>query len=256
MARIIINSDDFGLSEEINDAIILAFNKNLISTTTCLVNYDDGLIDGKKKLLKNNICENRIGIHVNLTTGRPLSYSISNNGKFCNDGQFHSRIRLKPILYLDRQSEFDVFLELESQILRFQEVMGFLPSHIDGHHHIHTEYAIFKILSRLAIKYGIKHLRLSRNVGLRSINYKKYMYKKFFNYLVSRNFECTTFFGSLDDYLGISFVDTCAYEVMVHAKISRSLPGIVFDDDGIDLELKLKRILPQSFTLLTYLDLQ
>ena len=255
MARIIINSDDFGLNEEINDAIILAFNKNLISTTTSLVNYDDGLIDGKKKLLENNICENRIGIHVNLTTGRPLSYSISKNAKFCNDGYFHSRTRLKPILYLDKQSEFDVLLELESQILRFQEVMGFLPSHIDGHHHIHTEYAIFKILRRLAIKYGIKYVRLSRNVGVRSISCQKYMYKKFFNYLVNKNFETTTFFGSLDDYTGINFHDTCTYEVMVHAKILRSLPGIVFDDDGIELDVKLIRILPQSFTLITYLDL-
>lgn len=38
MVKIIVNADDFGLSSDVNKAIIHAFEKNLISSTTIITN--------------------------------------------------------------------------------------------------------------------------------------------------------------------------------------------------------------------------
>jgi predicted glycoside hydrolase/deacetylase ChbG (UPF0249 family) len=251
MARVIINSDDYGMNPSINDAIISAFYSNLISSTTCLVNYPEGLIDGHIKLVENNIKMSSVGIHLNLTTGKPLTESISKNSLFCENGFFHSRVRDTPLLILDKKSRIDVIIEIEAQIQRFIEVMGCKPSHIDGHHHIHTEFAIFRIIVGLAKKFDISCMRKTRNLGIDRIGIVKKIYKGLLNFLIERNFRTTNFFGSLADLDGQILGSTKTYEIMVHAVFLDNSPGVVFDDDGKDLGDKIKKLKRQNYLLKT-----
>lgn len=255
MARIIINSDDYGLNASTNDAIIFAFQNQLISSTTTLVNYPEGLIDGQAKLQKNNIKLSSVGIHLNLTTGKPLTEAISKNIHFCENGFFHSRAREKPILFLNKKSQVDVQLELEAQILRFIEIMGRVPAHIDGHHHIHTEYAIFKIIAGLAKKYDVRCMRKTRNLGIGRLRIDKRIYKWVLNFLIDTNFTSTNFFGSLTDLDGHVLDPSKTYEIMVHALLVKDAPGIVFDDDGIEMKVKIDMYLPNDIEKMTYTDL-
>ena len=254
MARVIINSDDYGLNASINDAIISAFKSNLISSTTSLVNYPEGLIDGHLKLVENNIKLSSVGIHLNLTTGKPLTKSISKNSRFCENGFFHSRVRDTPLLFLDKKSRIDVKIEIEAQIQRFIEVMGCKPSHIDGHHHIHTEFAIFKIVMGLAKKYEISCMRKTRNLGIDRIGRVKKIYKWLLNFLIERNFRTTNFFGSLTDLDGQILDPTKTYEIMVHSVYLDDLPGVVFDDDGIPMHVKIDEFIVDG-DLINYMQL-
>lgn len=255
MIRVILNSDDFGLSTSINDAIIMAFNQKLISSTTTLVNYPAGLIDGRAKLLDNNISPSAVGIHLNLTTGKPLTESISQNPRFCENGFFHCRVRDKPLLFLDKKSRNDVRVEIEAQIQRFIDVMGFKPSHIDGHHHIHSEFAIFRIILGQAKKYDINCMRKTRNLGIDRIGIVKKIYKGFLNFLIERNFRSTGFFGSLTDLDGQILDPTKTYEIMVHAVRQNDLPGVVFDDGGVEMKGAIHKFLPRDVEMICYKDL-
>jgi len=255
MLRVIINSDDFGLNETVNDAIIESFKNGLISSTTTLVNYPEGLIDGYNKLYLNKINFDSVGIHLNLTTGRPLTQSISKNTIFCENGVFHSRVRDKPLMFLDKKSRIDVKIEIEAQIQRFIEVMGCKPSHIDGHHHIHTEFAIFRIIVGLAKKYDISGMRKTRNLGIEGIGIVKKIYKDLLNFLIERNFSTTNFFGSLTDLDGQVLDSKKTYEIMVHAVYKDGFPNIVNDDDGLDMKHKMNKYLPNKTVKICYLDL-
>lgn len=255
MARVIINSDDYGMNASINDAIISAFKSNLISSTTSLVNYPEGLIDGHAKLVENKIKLSSVGIHLNLTTGKPLTESISKNSRFCENGFFHSRVRDKPLLFLDKKSRKDVRVEIGAQIQRFIDVMGFKPSHIDGHHHIHTEFAIFRIILGQAKKYDINCMRKTRNLGIDRIGIVKKIYKGFLNFLIERNFRSTDFFGSLTDLDGHFFDSNKTYEIMVHCVYKDGISSIVMDDDSIPLKDKMENFLPAKITLFRFLEI-
>jgi hypothetical protein len=252
MARIIINSDDFGMNETINDATISAFKSNLISSTTTLVNYPDGLIDAHLKLVNNKIQMNSIGIHLNLTTGKPLTESISKNPRFCENGFFHSKIRSKPLLFLDKKSRIDVRTEIEAQIQLFIEVMGCNPSHIDGHHHIHTEFAVFRIVLLLAKKYNILCMRKSRNIGITRVSFAKKIYKSILNNIINWNFKSTNYFGSLTDLEGKILDPTKTYEIMVHAIYKDGISDVILDDDGMPLKEKIVKYLPEDLLFFSY----
>jgi len=72
--QVIVNADDFGLSPCENAVILGAFQAGLISSATAMANmpaFDAACVMAQHPLLKG-----RIGLHFNLTYGRPLSQGI------------------------------------------------------------------------------------------------------------------------------------------------------------------------------------
>ena len=68
---LIVNADDFGLNEIENRAIAEAFEKGLIDRTTLLVNMP--FAEDAMRLASEKGFADRVGLHVNLTSGRPLT---------------------------------------------------------------------------------------------------------------------------------------------------------------------------------------
>ena len=69
MSLVIINADDFGYSQGINLGIIEAHKNGILSSTTMMANmpgFEHGV-----ELAKNNP-KLGIGVHLNLTCGKPL----------------------------------------------------------------------------------------------------------------------------------------------------------------------------------------
>jgi predicted glycoside hydrolase/deacetylase ChbG (UPF0249 family) len=100
----------------------------------------------------------KIGLHVNLTYGRPISRKpiipllANKEGKFKHS--FVSLVRIKKSDELQRQ----IYQEIKAQIekaIRF----GIKLNHIDSHEHIHIIPFINKILKELAAKYEIMRIR-------------------------------------------------------------------------------------------------
>jgi len=68
--RLIINADDFGLCESVNKGIVEAHTKGVLTSTTIMANMPAA--DQAVELAKN-LPTLGLGVHLNLTAGKPLS---------------------------------------------------------------------------------------------------------------------------------------------------------------------------------------
>ncbi len=134
---------------------------------------------------------------------------------------------------------------------------GILSSHIDSHHHVHTEWAIVKLVVKLGKEYGIHNIRLTRNLG-RQNGYLKKIYKGAFNRWYLKGYagiKGTDYFGDIDDFR-YSFADRLpagkSVEVMVHPLFDGT--GELVDYDQQDLQNKLKGLF-EGCNILSYNDL-
>lgn len=196
--KYIVNADDFGRTETVNKAIIESFEFGYVSNASIMVNmpfYEQAVLLAKEK----NVMQH-IGLHINLTSGKPLTVDICNCSRFVNEnGIFSSRIfkDKKMMFFLNKREKKAVAAEVDAQIEMFLK-SGFVLRHADSHGHVHTFLALQKVVLRELKKYGFVSVRLSRNIGI-SNSFHKRLYKQFIN----RNFKvlraCTDYFGSMLD---------------------------------------------------------
>ncbi len=251
MVRVIINSDDFGYSPAINKATLAAFNGGLITSTTMLANFEEGFADAEQ-IIRNKLIDTRaIGIHLNLTDGNPLTDDIKNCERFCDGNKFHARARQANLFKLSAAEKTAVQQELNAQIERIKS-LGFTPSHIDSHHHVHTEWAIMNIIRDIAPGHGIRKVRLSRNVGS-GISIVKGLYKYLFNKRISLSgFNSTHLMGDINDYVSAGFGLSADAEIMVHAIFKNDA---LVDLDGKRLDEKLALLPIRRTKLINYTEL-
>ena len=67
--RLIVNADDFGLTSGVSEGILAAHRHGIVTSTTVLVTSSIG----SDHLARARDSELGIGLHVNLTLGRPLT---------------------------------------------------------------------------------------------------------------------------------------------------------------------------------------
>jgi predicted glycoside hydrolase/deacetylase ChbG (UPF0249 family) len=210
--KIIVNADDFGMSLEANRAIAEAFEKNVISSTTLMTNMPG--FDAACELAHRHQLLGKIGVHLNLTSGYPLSEPIRLCSRFCDDnGMFRSR---QTRFRLSKEEMLAVETEIEAQVKACLD-RGLYPTHLDSHHHVHTEWAIGASVIAVARRYGIKAIRLSRNCGP-GIDLAHKFYKWAYNTRLRRyGLAKTRFFGSVADVQKIPAAAASGdVEVMVH----------------------------------------
>ena len=82
--RIILNADDLGLTPSCTEAILEAFRQSYISSATLVAN-GPCVEDAARRCREAGLLD-RLGIHLNLTEGTPLTRPIQGNPRFC-DGQ-------------------------------------------------------------------------------------------------------------------------------------------------------------------------
>ena len=239
--KIIVNADDFGLSESSAKAIAEAFDKNFISSTTALANGD--YIEKAFLLAKEGGFLDKIGVHLNLTEGAPLTKRIAGDPFFCIGGVFHGKIdRLKKPTDV-QLSEIEE--ELSAQIERLLDI-GFTLTHADSHHHIHTDLFFIGAFEEVLRKYGIGKIRLHRNFG--KINVAKRIVKSAYNAKLRRDgFLTVEKMGSLEDLaLFPSVAKDCFCEIMVHPDYDAT--GVLIDRtefvSGVPAGLPLSDICP------------
>lgn len=198
-SSIIVNGDDFGYSLSVNRAIIESFERSLISSSSLIVNLA-GFADAVDLLHARPTLMGKIGIHVNITEGEPLSNAIRNCPRFCDpEGKFIYR-REHHLFRLSRSEQQALYEELKMQLDRLVD-SGIRPKHLDSHHHVHTEWAVAPIVRQLCKENGIERIRLTRNMGP-SDGYVKNVYKKIFNRWQLGRYSglwSTDFFGDIED---------------------------------------------------------
>lgn len=199
MIRAVVNADDFGISSDVNAAIVECFKKRIISNTTLMVTMEAA--DEAVLLARENGFDDRVGLHLNLTAGYPLTKKIRKCPLFCNkNGEFNATFHLKTLSRL-RLSSIElacVYEEAEAQIIRYLSY-GLPEKHLDSHHHVHTDLAVWKAIEPLLKKYNFRTVRLGRNMIL-----KPSMFNRLYKFKLNRNikkdgYAFSKYFGSYKD---------------------------------------------------------
>lgn len=225
MNKLLVNADDFGYSEAVNDAIVYGILNGLIDRTTIMVNMPF-CEDAVNKAIKYGF-ESKVGLHLNVVEGKTLTEPIKKT-ILCNaEGLFDDEIMKKPVnrLFLDVNTKKALELEIEEQIKRYLE-FGIGQKHIDSHRHAHVAPSIFPVVMHMAKKYEFKSIRLARNIPKSELGVFKLMLKNHINREIMRinhndensGYPVIHYFGSMKDIEkqlvnGLSINGT---ELMVH----------------------------------------
>lgn len=220
-----INADDFGFSKSCSDAIYFCLENDLITTTTACSNGD--FFDYAISLIKNSPHSNKIGLHINLTEGKPVSLGIRLNRKFCDsNGMFIGY----PHRYrrLSKQDKKDVLDEMQAQVDLFLK-SGLSINHLDSHHHIHNSFRILPLFIELAEKNYIEKIRILRNCG--KMSFFKKIYKSILNRKLKK-YAFTQAMCGMDDLLVLDKNNNRLLELMVHPDFNRE--GALIDRNNDD----------------------
>jgi len=157
MRRLIINADDFGWSEAVTGGILKAHREGVLTSTTLMTNLAGA--EAALARAREEAPNLGIGIHLNLTEGGPLAPRDEAAPLAGPDGRF--AFSLAGLFRAARDSQdvrWAIARELEAQIA-WAEPHGLVPSHIDGHKHVHMHPAILPLAIDLARAHGIPAMR-------------------------------------------------------------------------------------------------
>lgn len=154
-SRVIINGDDFGMSPGINQAIIKLHQQGRMNSTSIMAN-----MPWSEEALNyaQTASTLEVGIHLNVSTGKPVLPVDHVPSLATPEGQFHDLSAFLSRLLAGRIRRSELMLELEAQFEMFLD-HGIQPVHVDSHMHFHAVPALNEIVSELASRYGVGMVR-------------------------------------------------------------------------------------------------
>jgi hopanoid biosynthesis associated protein HpnK len=155
--RLIINADDFGMSEAVNEAVIRAYKEGVLTTTSLMVT--GAAFEEAVRLAKQNPGLG-VGIHLVTVVGRSVLSKSEIPSLVDQDRNFSNNPTAAGLKYFfSPQARRELRKELAAQFEKFQTT-GLPLSHIDGHLHLHVHPVIFNSALELAEKYGCRRMRV------------------------------------------------------------------------------------------------
>jgi hypothetical protein len=151
MPGLIINADDLGYSPGVNRAIDDLFRAGLVTSTSLLVNQA-GSEEGAEIARRSPRLS--VGVHLNLSRGRPLSSPalvpslVDENGMFCDPRQLFRRALLGQIRWYEAAAELEA--QVEWALTRDVHI-----DNLDTHVHFHSLPAARRLTEWLANRYHV-----------------------------------------------------------------------------------------------------
>src|SRR5215471_8017066 len=154
---LIINADDLGISEAVNDAIFDLMAQGRVTSATVMAN-GPAFRHAASRIHCFRRCS--FGAHLNLTEFAPLT-SGQNAAILTGSGGMMSR-------HLGRRGFGPTLLsafyrELCAQI-ELLGASGIQVSHLDSHHHVHTQPQLLPVIKALQRRFRIRKARISKNI--------------------------------------------------------------------------------------------
>ncbi len=159
MKRLVVNADDLGMAGSINEGILEAHRRGIVTSTTLLAS---GAAFEAAVAMARSAPKLGVGVHLNLTQGAPVadpaqvSSLLDGRGEFARPPAALLRGLLTGGVRLD-----EVERELSAQIEKVRAA-GIAITHLDGHKHVHMLPRVFPVVLRLAKRYGIRAVRRAR----------------------------------------------------------------------------------------------
>lgn len=159
MKRLIITSDDFGLSSGVNRAVEQGWKNGLLTGASIMPGA--AAFDEAVNIARRNPGL-QIGLHLTLVQGRAVLPPAELPGLVDEKGNFNENPVTSGIRYFfDRGLYCQLKREIEAQIKKVLDA-GIPLTHIDGHLNIHLHPTVFRILVEMMPRYGITTFRLAQ----------------------------------------------------------------------------------------------
>jgi predicted glycoside hydrolase/deacetylase ChbG (UPF0249 family) len=178
-SRLALHADDFGMSRAVSDGILHGFRHGLLTSTSLLANAPDAsrALSPWKELLADQTagrlpsaearrrlddprCPFDLGVHLNLTQGRPLDERypaelLDPNGRLPGVFSLFARLRRSGDKFREAiQAEWQRQIELLCD-------HGLRPTHLNGHQYVEMLPIAANIVPALMERFGIKSVRVA-----------------------------------------------------------------------------------------------
>lgn len=152
--RLIINADDFGASEGINNNILKLHKLGVVSSTTIIAN--GSCFKSAVDISKDNP---NLGIGIHLCLDGPFNIGKDYNTILDkNTNQFYNSNQIIKKLREFKVEESEIYKEYSLQIEKVLDHQIKI-SHLDTHHHLHVLPLTLKSMIKAAKKYNIHYIR-------------------------------------------------------------------------------------------------
>jgi chitin disaccharide deacetylase len=247
---IIINADDLGMSAHVNETVFELMADRRISSATLIAN-GPALHQAATQLKQFPHCS--FGAHLNLTQFEPVTGGQGARLLVNRAGQLTRAIETRfPTIGVLRAA----YEEWCAQIDRLVS-MGVSISHLNSHHHVHTRPHLFPVLKAVQRRYGIRKVRLAKNLysAREPCTPGLYRKKRMYNWALRHVYRThtTDAFTELLTFVDVArdrSIRSRSVELMVHPGASNAAEetALLESDWAANLHLPMKLI---SFTDLT-----
>ncbi len=166
MPKIIMTADDYGMCDIVDKAIDEGIENGMITTTNVMLNMET-LSNAAD--LRERYPHISIGIHWNVTTGRPVNKPeeiptlVNENGDFWSLTEFKKRYSKGLI------DPADLEKELQTQYTMFEKTCGH-PDYWNTHENSSLHTKAFRVFEKVAKEHGIAATRTFQRVYYDKIN--------------------------------------------------------------------------------------
>jgi len=158
--RLVVNADDFGRSQSINEAVIRAHREGVLTTASLMVNEPG--CEPAVSLARENP-RLGVGLHLTLLCGRSALPPKKIPGLVNAQGEFGQNPVAAGFRYFWKRSlREQLRQEIRAQFQKFRET-GLPLDHVNGHLHLHLHPVVFGILMEEADQLDIRHMRLTHD---------------------------------------------------------------------------------------------
>jgi chitin disaccharide deacetylase len=173
---IIINADDYGIHEKINEGIIDLLKVGGVNSLSIVASgkaYDQGVMALRAINFK------KLGVHLTLVGGEksitePKIFTNNSNNRVNSFYIDRFTVFIKTLLYYETAKK-EIYEEFNAQIDKVIS-SGFTISHLDSHQHMHLFPPIAEIVCKLAAEKSIPFIRLPYIDKLNTKEYNILMY--------------------------------------------------------------------------------
>ena len=144
MKRLIVNADDFGRTQGVNEGTLEAHLAGIVTSATVMV-LESAAAAGIREALER-APELSLGLHFMLTGGGAPASDPAAVSALAPGGKLARNAEALP----ERLPAGEVRRELEAQIALFETYAGRPPSHLDSHHHCALHASVQPVFAEVA----------------------------------------------------------------------------------------------------------
>ena len=163
MKKFIITADDYGMCPEVNSAIEQQEEKGILSTTNVLTNFQNDFSDSPLRKYRNF----SVGIHWNVTTGKPVTDADKIPSLIDSQGNFHSIDEFRKRFAKGLINKAELKTELDNQYDIFYRYFG-TADYWNTHENSSLFPKEFNFFEKVALE---KNIRATRNFQRVYIDY-------------------------------------------------------------------------------------